>query len=283
MARWTALTTTRPAERLRNQVRNSPAAPPRIDRSCSVCSWISRPLRKKRTTTVWPGTNGRSSPRTRHDVRVSATCRPPSRITFWAVSVIVPWAGAGAGGTCAAAVAGSRSAAVSAAGKGGAARCPARVASKAMASVVMTLPTDSSRNPHQGSPFVTPNEIELWNACNMMHGISDAVQRNSTHSPTPNRLSTIVPTQSPLGRCTSPNAIPVIATESTTPVFSCRTRSRKPRKKNSSATGASRQVIAPNATSTTTESSALRSVTMSCSSGWPKTRPATTAHTQNPA
>ena len=28
VARWTALTTTRPAERLRNGVRNSPAAPP---------------------------------------------------------------------------------------------------------------------------------------------------------------------------------------------------------------------------------------------------------------
>ena len=44
-----------------------------------------------------------------------------------------------------------------------------------MASVVVTLPAVSNRNPHQGSSFVTPNEIELWNACNMMHGTSDDV------------------------------------------------------------------------------------------------------------
>ena len=53
------------------------------------------------------------------------------------------------------------------------------------ASVVMTLPAMSNRNPHQGSSFVKPNEIELWNACNMMHGIKDAVRQRTRQRATP--------------------------------------------------------------------------------------------------
>ena len=54
-----------------------------------------------------------------------------------------------------------------------------------MASVVVTLPAISSRNPHQGSSFVTANEIELWNECNMMHGSKDAVRHSRKHRPAP--------------------------------------------------------------------------------------------------
>ena len=152
-----------------------------------------------------------------------------------------------------------------------------------MANVVMTLPTHNSRIPHQGSSFVKPNEIELWNACNMMHGTSDDVSRNSPASAIPNRLRTIVPTQSPVGRWTSPNATPEISTASTTLVRSCRTRNRNPRKKNSSASGASRQTMTAKPPRTSTESSALRSTTMSCSSGWPNASATSAPANQNAA
>ena len=45
-----------PARRARYAVRNEPARPPFTGRSRLLTRWITRPLRKMRTSTRWPAT-----------------------------------------------------------------------------------------------------------------------------------------------------------------------------------------------------------------------------------
>ena len=195
--RWTAAIVIRPSRLARNGVRNMPALPPSIGLSCSVCSWIFLPWRKKRTTTVWPATYGRMIPRTRHESRVRAMLRPLSRCVFCTFSLSLPatgtgtgvgvgvgmggvGVGVGTGGVCASAPAGASSAAATTAIRPARAletRCGGRSASPAgrWRASSATLPARTSRYPHQGSSFVAPNAKELKLACMMMHGTKDAV------------------------------------------------------------------------------------------------------------
>ena len=181
-----------------------PTLPPLIGCSCSTCSWILLAVAEEAhddglARDVRPQLAA-DPPRLAGERDAAAAVALASSATF---SLSVPCdlapgrRGRGNGGRCRrrdrvalrGAPAGTAAAAAAATGRArgraGAARRPARLASRAMASVVMTLPTVSSRNPHQGSSFVKPNEIELWNACNMMHGSKDAGRRSSRQSATP--------------------------------------------------------------------------------------------------
>ena len=113
-----------------------------------------------------------------------------------------------------------------------------RMTSAPTATAAVDVASTIAIAPPTGTSVVTTNEMPLLSACSAMHGSSEPVRQYRRQSRTPSTTSTpSVSTGEPVA-CTPPKIRPVTSAPPATPIFSRSTPNMKPRKKNSSHSGA---------------------------------------------
>ena len=113
-----------------------------------------------------------------------------------------------------------------------------RMTSAPTATAAVDVASTIAIAPPTGTSVVTTNEMPLLSACSAMHGSSEPVRQYRRQSSTPSTTSTpSVSTGEPVA-CTPPKIRPVASAPPATPIFSRSTPNMKPRKKNSSHSGA---------------------------------------------